>query len=207
MCTLLRSAPPISTPLLSSALLHPSPNPFFQITGQDDPAGLERVMYSLHPARCGFNPASLFCLETRRGGNGWKRKKTLDTESRSKRLLHLEYWFAEAYLICWSRRKGYGNELFVIKDSPGKLKNDSYQLWSTETDIPLTFTIPWSCYFYYPTCQKWQLVSELEAGFKPWPVQTRAWRLTTLRKEKWRWAEYCNMRNCWNEKLIITPKL
>lgn len=25
----------------------------------------------------------------------------------------------------------------MLKDSPGKVKNDSYQLWSTETDIPI----------------------------------------------------------------------
>lgn len=41
-------------------------------------------------------------------------------------------------------------------------------------------TIPCSWYFslsYTPEAA--ELVSKLEAGFEPWPIETRAWQLTT----------------------------
>lgn len=82
----------------SSALLHPSPHPFFQITGHDDPTGLDRLSTpSVQPVVASTQP-SCFAWSTRRGGThqtGERGRKALDTGSRSKRLLHLDYWFAE----------------------------------------------------------------------------------------------------------------
>ena len=101
---------PVFTPFASSALLHPSPHTFFEITGHADPAGPKPVIYALCPA-CPPLPLSLQLsfpvmpgAYKQRGGTYWyqraeRGRKAVEIGSRSKHLLHLEYRFAEAYLI------------------------------------------------------------------------------------------------------------